>query len=119
MGGWLWVVLECTGLKQCTAGPTPSTLPAPPIPPPAACRPLVFDLALQVDPSSLAADGSQGWRILHVYGSPNPNDTALSGDGTIMRVGVKGRWGRRAGMACCLPADLHPLPPAPAPAHTR
>ena len=47
--------------------------------------PLVFDLALQVDAASLA--GGDGWRILHVYGSPNPNDTALSGDGTVMRVG--------------------------------
>ena len=30
--------------------------------------PLVFDLALKLDPASLAA----GWRILHAYGSPNP-----------------------------------------------
>ena len=50
--------------------------------------PLVFDLALQVVTSganSSSADDS-GWRILHVYGSPNPNETALSSDGTIMRV---------------------------------
>ncbi|KAL4458688.1 hypothetical protein ABPG75_013553 [Micractinium tetrahymenae] len=51
-----------------------------------AVTPLVFDLALSVDPGSLAADGGNGWRILHVYGSPNPNDTALSSDGTVMRI---------------------------------
>ncbi|KAL4458691.1 hypothetical protein ABPG75_013556 [Micractinium tetrahymenae] len=51
-----------------------------------AVTPLVFDLALSVDPGSLAADGGDGWRILHVYGSPNPNDTALSSDGTVMRI---------------------------------
>ena len=59
------------------------TLPPLPLPP---CRPLVFDLTLAVDNSSLAG-GDNGWRVLHVYGSPNPNDTALSGGGTIMKVG--------------------------------
>ncbi len=49
-----------------------------------AVTPLVFDLSLKVDPSSLAGEG--GWKILHVYGSPNPNDTALTGNGTIMNV---------------------------------
>ena len=44
--------------------------------------PLVFDLQLRVDPGSLAS----GWRMLAVYGSPNPNDTVLGGNGTIMRV---------------------------------
>lgn len=44
--------------------------------------PLVFDLSLSVDPASTAA----GWRMLAAYGSPNPNDTALGGNGTIMRV---------------------------------
>ena len=53
--------------------------------------PLVFDLALTVDPSSVNAGAGegQGWRILSVYGSPNPNDTgysAISGKGTISRV---------------------------------
>ena len=43
--------------------------------------PLVFDLELKVDPASLAG----GWKMLAVYGSPNPNDTALSADGGIMR----------------------------------
>ncbi|KAL4420138.1 hypothetical protein ABPG77_010354 [Micractinium sp. CCAP 211/92] len=51
-----------------------------------AVTPLVFDLTLSVDPGSLVADGGDGWRILHVYGSPNPNDTALSSDGTVMRI---------------------------------
>lgn len=54
-------------------------------------NPLVFDLTLAVDPVSLrGAEGSaagSGWRILSVYGSPNPSDTALSSDGRIMRVG--------------------------------
>ena len=56
-----------------------------------AVTPLVFDLALTVDPSSVNAGAGegQGWRILSVYGSPNPNDTAysaISGNGTISRV---------------------------------
>ena len=50
------------------------------------CRPLVFDLTLAVDNSSLAG-GDNGWRVLHLYGSPNPNDTALSGGGIIIKVG--------------------------------
>ena len=54
-------------------------------------NPLVFDLELSVDPASLGGDGNgkEGWRILSVYGSPNPNDTAyaaLGGNGTISRV---------------------------------
>ncbi|GAB4821980.1 hypothetical protein N2152v2_009026 [Parachlorella kessleri] len=49
-----------------------------------AVTPLVFDLSLQVDPSSLA--GAEGWKILHVYGSPNPDQDALTGNGTIMNV---------------------------------
>jgi hypothetical protein len=49
--------------------------------------PLVFDLSLAVDPGSLAGLASgQGWRILQVYGSPNGNDTALTGNGTITQV---------------------------------
>jgi Ca-activated chloride channel family protein len=47
----------------------------------------VFDLTLAVDNSSLAGNGDNGWQVLHVYGSPNPNDTALSGGGTIIKVG--------------------------------
>ena len=58
-----------------------------------ACRPLVFDLTLAVDNSSLAGNGDSSWRVLHVYGSPNPNNTALSGGGTIMKVGGAGQWG--------------------------
>jgi Ca-activated chloride channel family protein len=46
----------------------------------------VFDLTLAVDNSSLAG-GDNGWRVLHLYGSPNPNDTALSGGGIIIKVG--------------------------------
>lgn len=68
--------------------------------------PLVFDLELKIDNASLAGGGGasggggggsgEGWRILHVYGSPNPEDTelaALAGNGTIMRVreGAAGR----------------------------
>ncbi|EFN50705.1 hypothetical protein CHLNCDRAFT_28788, partial [Chlorella variabilis] len=49
-----------------------------------AVTPLVFDLSLAVDPGSL---GEQGWKVLHVYGSPNPNDTALNAAGTITQVG--------------------------------
>ncbi len=55
----------------------------------------MFDLTLSVDPGSLVADGGDGWRILHVYGSPNPNDTALSSDGTVMRVSGIGGWQRK------------------------
>lgn len=44
--------------------------------------PLVFDLALRLDRASLEA----GWKILHAYGSPNPQETALSEDGTVMKV---------------------------------
>lgn len=56
-----------------------------------AVNPVVFNLELKVAPSSLQqGNGTQsGWRILHVYGSPNPNDTAyaaLGGNGTITRV---------------------------------
>lgn len=59
-----------------------------------AVTPLVFDLRLSVDPSGL---GGAGWRVLHVYGSPNPNDTALSSDGAISRVC---RQGSRQRMHC-------------------
>ena len=52
----------------------------------------MFDLALQVEPTGTAGDNNPrdptGWSILHVYGSPNPNETALSSNGTIMRVRV-------------------------------
>ncbi|PRW59844.1 transcription elongation factor SPT5-like protein 1 [Chlorella sorokiniana] len=52
-----------------------------------AVTPLVFDLALQVVTTGAGnASDDSGWRILHVYGSPNPNETALSSDGTVMRV---------------------------------
>ncbi|GAB4813065.1 hypothetical protein N2152v2_000111 [Parachlorella kessleri] len=44
--------------------------------------PLVYDLTLKLDPASQAA----GWKILHAYGTPNPQDTALSQDGTVMKV---------------------------------
>ena len=61
------------------------------------CSPLVFDLALQVVKFGMAGDDRPvdptGWSILHVYGSPNPNETALSSDGTVMRVG----WAREDG----------------------
>jgi len=77
--------LAYSALRLC-----PLTLGSPCCPPPHSgpcCSPLVFDLTLAVDNSSLAADGG-GWRILHVYGSPNPNLTVLSADGTIMQVGT-------------------------------
>lgn len=56
-----------------------------------AVTPLVFDLELAVDSASVNAGAGegQGWRILSVYGSPNPNATAdapLGGNGTISRV---------------------------------
>ncbi|PSC74536.1 Cell surface [Micractinium conductrix] len=52
-----------------------------------AVTPLVFDLSLAVDSASLATGGDTGgWKILHVYGSPMPNDTALSSDGTVMKI---------------------------------
>ena len=54
--------------------------------------PLVFDLALKLDPASLAG----GWRILHAYGSPNPQDSALSEDGTVMKVRRLGAGGQEA-----------------------
>ena len=76
----------------------PPRLPAPPRSPPSlpAFRPLVFDLTLEVDNSSLAGNGDSGWRVLHVYGSPNPNDTSLSGGGTIMKLS-----GRVVGRESC------------------
>lgn len=42
-----------------------------------------------------------GWRILHAYGTPNPQDTALSRDGTVMKVGL-GRqpWEEGEGYRC-------------------
>lgn len=81
--------------------------------------PLVFDLELRVDPTSLApaqhpvagdvaatadvaaASGSGasasaagaaggGWRVQHVYGSPDSEERRLSGAGSIMRVGLRG-----------------------------
>lgn len=53
--------------------------------------PLVFNLTLSVDPSSVASNetNQQGWRILAVYGSPNPNSTAyaaVNGNGTVTEV---------------------------------
>ena len=66
--------------------------------------PLVFDLELKVDPASTAA----GWRMLAVYGSPNPNDTALAGNGTIMREPAQlcaAGWGGTA--AYCVLFGLH------------
>ncbi|KAI8474497.1 MAG: hypothetical protein J3K34DRAFT_407955 [Monoraphidium minutum] len=57
--------------------------------------PLVFDLELRVDPSSLAAasnDGASktssaggGWRVAHVYGSPDTKE-GEGQDGSIMKV---------------------------------
>lgn len=49
-----------------------------------AVTPLVFDLQLKVDPASVA--GNESWKVLHVYGSPNPNDTALTDNGTLIQV---------------------------------
>ena len=46
--------------------------------------PLVYDLTLRLDPASQAA----GWKILHAYGTPNPQDTAVSQDGTVMKVSI-------------------------------
>ena len=75
--------LVCLG---CSWAPSPACnplfMPAGGSGPP--CSPLVFDLSLAVDPGSL---GEQGWKVLHVYGSPNPNDTALNAAGTITQVG--------------------------------
>ncbi|EFN56934.1 hypothetical protein CHLNCDRAFT_143466 [Chlorella variabilis] len=78
--------------------------------------PLVFDLELRVDPASLApahqgagggggvtgaaaagepapgagpgspGAGSGGWKVVHVYGSPDSEERRLSGGGSIMRV---------------------------------
>ncbi len=52
-----------------------------------AVTPLVFDLELSVDSSSVsnanaAAGKNNGWRILSVYGSPNPKDTAFAALGS-------------------------------------
>ncbi|GAB4821981.1 hypothetical protein N2152v2_009027 [Parachlorella kessleri] len=49
-----------------------------------AVNPLVFDLSLQLDPASLS--GSGGWKVLHVYGSPNDNDTSLSTSGKLIQI---------------------------------
>jgi len=61
----------------------------------------VFDLELRIDPASLAAPpgatsssggtaagsgGAAGWRVVHVYGSPDSEERRLSGGGSIMRV---------------------------------
>lgn len=65
-----------------------------------AVSPLVFDLQLRVDPSSLApatnASGGAkggakdaaagGWKVLQAYGSPDMKDGSGLEDGTIMKV---------------------------------
>lgn len=81
--------------------------------------PLVFDLELRVDPASLApahqgagggggvtgaaaagepapgagpgspGAGSGGWKVVHVYGSPDSEERRLSGGGSIMRVSLQ------------------------------
>ena len=48
---------------------------------PCLSSPLVFDLSLKVGVSG--EKDTDGWHILHVYGSPNTDD--LSSDGTIMK----------------------------------
>ena len=48
-----------------------------------AVTPLVFDLQLKVDPASVS--GNDSWKVLHVYGSPNPNSTALTDNGTLIQ----------------------------------
>ena len=81
----------------------PFPTPAAPVPPFCLCSPLVFDLSLAVDSASLATGGDTGgWKILHVYGSPMPNDTALSSDGTVMKVG-RGRAAVHVGPAARRP----------------
>ena len=91
----------------------------------------MFDLALQVVKFGIAGDNRPvdptGWSILHVYGSPNPNETALSSNGTVMRVGGVGGVGGRTG--CDLiggrwcsehwTAQRTPTPLPPAPTHTH
>lgn len=63
--------------------------------------PLVFDLSLKIADDSLAADGGEGWKILAVYGSANPNDTALNSLGTIMKARRFARCARCACWPCC------------------
>ena len=46
--------------------------------------PLAFDLTLEIQ-SAEGLGSARGWRMLQVYGS---NDSTLSTDGTLMRVGV-------------------------------
>jgi hypothetical protein len=57
----------------------------------------VFDLALRVQVSGQEEgdSGGRGWQILHVYGSPNSNESALSSDGTVMKVRAQSRRQRR------------------------
>lgn len=50
--------------------------------------PLVFELALKIDDASMAG----GWRIAAAYGTPNPEETALSEDGALMKVGLASYW---------------------------
>ena len=90
---------------------------------PSSKTPQVFDLELRIDPASLAdpssggASGSSagtaathrdGWRVVHVYGSPDSEERRLSGGGSIMRVRRRGAasWDGRPGlfpvMACLL-----------------
>jgi Ca-activated chloride channel family protein len=53
-----------------------------------AVTPLVLDVELSVDSSSIAGaagtsnENQSGWRILSVYGSPNPDDTAYAALGS-------------------------------------
>jgi Ca-activated chloride channel family protein len=61
--------------------------------------PLVFDLNLAVDPGSLGPDG---WKVLHVYGSPNPNDTALNSNGTVTQVQRASTSGSTTAAPACL-----------------
>lgn len=92
---------------------------------PSSITPQVFDLELHIDPASLAdldpssgdASGSSagtaatnrdGWRVVHVYGSPDSEERRLSGGGSIIRVrrGGAASWGGHHGLlpvtACLL-----------------
>lgn len=63
-----------------------------------ALPPQVFDLQLKVlgqqegaeglgaGTGAGGASGGRGWRLTHVYGSPDAEERRLSGDGTVMRV---------------------------------
>lgn len=104
-----------------SAGRRPLRLGPPPLSDPCLSThipPQVFDLQLKVMGQQEGGEGSGegssaggagaggasgggggGWRLTHVYGSPDGEERRLSGDGTVMRVRWAGAGGREEGIS--------------------